>query len=354
MSALYVSGGQQRQRRPMLADPDVWYEYERGLLLRVEPVGGAVQVCVDYVSPPEACAPQSPQVLFKSASRQGDRLYACTQTEILIYQLPQFELSGYISLPCFNDVHHVVPTPAGTLLVANSGLDMVLELSMEGQLRRTWGVLDKDPWQRFSRSVDYRLGVSTKPHRAHPNYVFQLGEDVWATRFQQRDAICLTRPGVSIAIGGERIHDGVLSGGWLYFTSVNGQVIVVDPYRHTVEERIDLTAMHEAGTLLGWCRGILPDGPRAWIGFSHIRPTRLRENVAWVARGFRHVRTTHLGYYDLARRRCLAEIDLQSHGLDAVFGILPAREKAVGPPPPAPAPALQASGSRRSDGDESR
>jgi hypothetical protein len=60
------------------------------------------------------------------------------------------------------------------------------------------------------------------------------------------------------------------------------------------------------------------------VGFSRIRPTRWRENVGWLARGFKWVRPTHLACYDLDTRQVLAEIDLEPHGLNAVFSILPA------------------------------
>jgi hypothetical protein len=321
--SLYVTGGQQRQLRSILADTNDWYEYQRGLILEVTPETGGVQTCVAYVSPPNACAESDPQVLFKSGTLQGDRMYVCTQTEILIYALPHFAQVGYITLPCFNDLHHVRPTAAGTLLVANSGLDMVLEITRAGEVLREWSTLDEQPWERWPREIDYRKGVNTKPHRSHPNYVFTIGDQVWATRFQQQDAICLTQPTRRIPIGIERVHDGVLHAGLLYFTTVNGRVVIADPRSLRVEEVVDLAAMHEPETLLGWCRGILIDGPRAWVGFSHIRPTRLRENVAWVMRGFKHVCPTHLACYDLARRRCLLEIDLQAHGLNALFSIFP-------------------------------
>ena len=321
MSSLYVTGGRQRAPRPLMADAKDWYEYREGLILEVFPETGEVRARVAYVSPPAVCAAESPQILFKSGTACGDRLYVCTQTELLTYTLPDFAPAGAISLPCFNDVHHVRPTPAGTLLVANSGLDMVLELSTGGEVLREWSALGEPPWARFSPAVDYRMGVSTKPHRSHPNYVFTLGEEVWATRFQQKDALCLTDPRRRIPIDIERVHDGVLHGGLLYFTTVNGRVVLANPGTLELEAVIDLNAMHEPDAQLGWCRGILPDGDLAWVGFSTIRPTRLRENVGWVARGFRRVLPTRVACYDLVRRRCLLEVDLQAHGLNAVFSI---------------------------------
>ena len=133
----------------------------------------------------------------------------------------------------------------------------------------------------------------------------------------------------------KRIHDGVLHEGHLYFTAVNGTIVVADAATLQVAEVVDLTVLHDDRALLGWCRGVLVDGNNLWVGFSRIRATRFRENVSWVARGFRHDSPTHLACYDLASRTCVAEIDLESNGLAAVYSILPASERppVLAPPP---------------------
>lgn len=321
--SLYVVGGKQRELRPLISDPKSWYEYESGLILQIDLGSGTVTTPLTYVSPPEACVAEEPEVLFKSGTLVGDRLYACTQTEVMVFALPSFEQVGYVSLACFNDVHHVRPTPDGHLLIANSGLENVLEVSLAGELLREWNVLGEDTWKRFSPTVDYRKGISTKPHRSHPNYVFYIGDEIWVTRFQQKDAVCLNYPNRHIPIGGERVHDGVLHEGRLYFTTVNGIIVVVDPFSLRIESRIDLNSMHGEQTLAGWCRGIFLHEGIAWVGFSRIRSTKFRENVGWVGRGFKRVLPTHITAYDLERGVCLAEIDVESHGLNAVFSIFP-------------------------------
>lgn len=317
---LYIVGGQQRTLRPMHALQD-WYQYQRGLILDLDVQSGEARTVVSYVSPAEACPPDEPTILFKSGTYSGDLLYVTTQTEILIYRTPGFEQVGYLSLPQFNDVHHVRPTATDTLLIANTGLDMVMELTLEGRIVREWNVLDEPLWERFSRTVDYRRIHTTKPHHAHPNHVFTVGEEIWATRFEQRDAICLTQPGRRIDIGLERVHDGILVDGRVYFTTVDGKVVIADPAECRVLEVVDLTAMHEGDTLLGWCRGILVEGDVIWVGFSRIRPTKFRENIGWVLRGFKRDFGTHVASYDLARRECLAQIPVESFGLSAVFGV---------------------------------
>jgi hypothetical protein len=323
MQRLYIVGGQQREPRPLLALP-TWYEYHKGLVLEIERETGQAQTRLEYVSPPEVRAEGTPPVLFKCASLENEHLYLCTHSEILVYAVPSFERVAYITLPCFNDLHHVRPTPEGTLVVADTGLDAVLEVTLDGQLVREWAVLGGSIWDRFSRDVDYRKIASTKPHAAHPNNVFFAGGELWVTRFEQKDAICLTAPERRIEIGVERLHDGVAQGDYIYFTSVKGDVVVANARTLKVEQVVDLARFHPEGTLLGWCRGLMLDGDNVWIGFSHIRPTKFRENIGWVANRFRRSQPTHLGCYDLAAGRYVGEIELESHGVDAVFSILAA------------------------------
>lgn len=324
MTGLYVIGGQQRRLRPISAGNQGWRGYHKGLILHVDVETGRSEVCVEYTSPSDVCAEDDPEIMFQSSTAQGDKLYTCTPTEVLIYAMPTFERVGYISLPCFNDVHHVRPLPSGNLLVANAGLDMVLEMTPAGDICQISNVVGHEPWGRFSPTLDYRKVASTKPHEAHPNYISWVDGQAWVTRFRQSDTICLADPTKRIQVSQDRIHDGEFHAGRLYFTSVNGSIVVANPDTLQVEEVIDLSAMHPADTLLGWCRGLMFDEDRLWVGFSRIRPTQTRENITWLLRGFKRVRGTHIACYDLAQRRCVADIDLEEVGLNAIFSLIPA------------------------------
>lgn len=333
MTSLYVIGGQQRNIRSMLEREATWYKYRKGMILRVDPDSGYAQSCLEYVSPPEVCAVDGPAILFKCATLQDDMIYASTQTEVMAYSVPDFTLRSYLSLPCFNDVHHVRPTPEGNLLVAISGLDMVAEVTWDGEILREWNTLGEYPWSKFSREVDYRRIASTKPHLSHPNQVFYVGEEIWVTRFEQRDAICLTNPGRRVNVGTERVHDGVVHDGYIYFTAVNGCITIVNAGTLVVEDVIDLNIISSADAELGWCRGIMLDGDKAWVGFSSFRRTKLKQNVAWVRKGFRKRQDTRIACYDLANKRLITEINLQCHGLDGVFSIFPAPDESAAPMP---------------------
>jgi hypothetical protein len=321
---MYVVGGRQRGDRSLLERSSSWYGYGLGVILRLD--GDGVTTALEYTSKPGTCGPED-AVLFKSASRAGDRLYCCTQTEVIVFALPGFEEVAHVSLTMFNDVHHVVPTAAGTVLVAISGMELVIEMTLDGEVVREWNVLGEDTWSRHDPAVDYRTGVDLKPHRAHPNHVFLLGDEPFASRFELRDAISLVDRERRITIGGERIHDGVVHDGSIYFTTVDGQIAVVDA------TTLALTALHPLArsgkerseeNVLGWCRALHIDGEWCWVGFTRIRPTKLRQTVSWIRTGGATQAPTRIARYRMSDWQCDLEIDLEPSGLNAVFSILPA------------------------------
>lgn len=323
---LYVVGGHRREGG--VRDRDPARLFRKAMIVRVDPDTGESKTCVEYVSPPDACA-EDPAILFKAGTVHGDRLYVCTLTEVLTYSFPAFELVGYLSLPLFNDLHHVRPTPEGNLLVVSTGLDMVVEVTPDGEVLREWNVLGEDPWERFSRDVDYRKVTSTKPHHSHPNYVFRLNGEVWVTRFEQKDAVCLDHPQEIIEIDVQHPHDGIVHEGLVYFTTVDGHVVVADGDHRRVEKVVDLNGIHERNGALGWCRGLTVDRGEVWVGFSRLRPTRFRKNLSWVRHGFLgggkagvyNTAPTRVACYDLQKKTCLKEIDLEPAGLNSIFSI---------------------------------
>jgi hypothetical protein len=328
---LWVVGGEQRLSfRPL----DEWNKFRAAVVARVE--NGRAEQVLEYISPPGHCPDDRPSILFKAATFDSDTAWLCTQTEVLECSLPSFSVRRVLSLPCFNDLHHVTPGPDGTLFVAVTGLDAVAEITRDGELLRLVNVLGGDPWERFSPDVDWRKVPTTKPHRSHPNYVFFVDRRPWVTRFEQRDAVpldnLLGRP------TGERfpvsetsgIHDGGVHGGKACFTSVDGRVVTFDLATGERKE-LDLNGIREPDDdrPLGWCRGVLPvEGGRTWVGFTRLRHTRLRQNLSWIRHGFQtteHHRAlpTRVALYDLEQRAKLREIDLESAGLNAVFSIHP-------------------------------
>lgn len=326
MTLLYAVGG--RQRAGVTHRTEEWHHYGAGLVVQVDIASGRVEPCAEYVSPPEACPEsENPSILFKSGSLIHRVLYVPTQTELLLYDLPSFTLSRYVSLPCFNDVHHVRPGIDGSLLVANTGLDMVLEVGPDDTVEREWSVIQEATWTRFSRSVDYRRVATTKPHRAHPNQIFFLDGELWVTRCNQHDAVCLSREAPPIHIHDARpIHDGIVHGDSIYFTVVSGEVVVVDAELKTVKRRYDLNAIAGGGPPLGWCRGIeVLDEDHLVVAFSRLRPTKWQENVRWAAHRLGARGTgllpTRLVVLDLRTERLCGEVNLEPAGMNVVFSV---------------------------------
>ena len=323
---LYVLGA--RQRSALLRREEEWHLYESALILEIDPKSGQVQTRFEYKTPAEARASEHSSNIFKSGTILNNKLYTCTSTEVLVFDLPEFKISNYISLPCFNDVHHVVPDSLGNLIVTSTGLEMVVRTTPDGEVLDQWNVLGEDPWAKFSRDVDYRKVDSTKPHRAHPNFAFELEGEIWATRFFQRDAVCLTNSGKRIDIGIQAPHDGLVRGERIYFTTVDGNLVIADRKSLKVERIVDLKTINGQDALLGWCRGLLPlDEDKFWIGFTRVRKTKFRENLLWMRRIFRdgmQEKPSHLALYDTRSPACLQEFDLEVHGMNVIFSIFPA------------------------------
>jgi hypothetical protein len=322
MSDFYISGGQFRSS--VFQKLEEWESCKRAMLVKIDPFTKTSVKALEYESPKEAAAPDLPAILFKYASAQGNRLYACTATEVLVYDLPSFRLAHYISLPIFNDLHHVYYSQRrGTLLVAVTGLDIVAEVALDGTLLREWDVMGEDTWSIHSKDIDYRRVPTTKPHRAHANYVFELGDEIWVTRSHQREAISLDDPTRKINIAIQRPHEGFLFHDFLHFTTVDGHIVLVNPRTLQTERIHDLHKM--AGALeepLGFCRGLHPLDERfAWVGFTRIRPTKFRENMSWVRHPTKTHRRSHISLFDLHKGTRVDEIETEPHGIGVISNI---------------------------------
>ena len=326
MSWFYLLGG--RQKKLLLKREEEWNLYEAALIVELNTESGEARQRVEYHTPPDARAHDNASHLFKAGTIVGNTLYSCTSTEIVLFRLPEFSQIGYVSLPCFNDLHHVAPSSDGNLLVVTTGLDMAVRVTPKGEVLNYWPVLNEELWSRFSKSVDYRKVDSTKPHQSHPNFVFELDQQVWVTRFRQKDAICVTQPGRRIDVQVQTPHDGLVFGDRVYFTTVDGQIVIANTKSLKVDQVIDLKQIGNGKALLGWCRGVLPlDERLIWVAFTRVRKTKFNENILWVKNVFHEgmgEKPTHIALYDIVDRQCLAEIDIEPFGLNVIFSILPA------------------------------
>lgn len=319
-----VVGGEQRSSAVWHEE---WQHYQKALALTVDWPSGKVERTLEYASEPQYLASDKANVLFKAGSLQGDKLYLCTQTEVMIYAYPSLKLLQHISLPCFNDLHHVAMI-GGRLAVVSTGLDMVVFLDENCRPAEYRNVLGKEPWNRFSPDIDYRKLETTKPHESHPNYIFEIDGEPWVSRFEQKDAVCLNDLSKRIDIGIERIHDGLVHGDQVYFTTVNGTVCVANKNTYKVDAVYDLNEAYSEPNPLGWCRGLHVEGDRLFVGFTAIRSTKLRENLAWIKKGFKksvdelRAMPSRVVEYDTKTRSVVKEVNVADAGMAAIFSIL--------------------------------
>ena len=331
MTRLLVTGG--RQRGPVRLGPlREWQLFDQARLLELDTSTGEVRVRIEYESPPEHVPPEGGSLVFKAGSVAGDELLLVTQTEVLVCERDPPRVRAVRSHPWFNDLHHVARFD-GELHVVSTGLDRLFVVDDEGTVRGEHAALERGDVRALEPGVDYRRLPTTKPHAAHPNYVFRAAGGTWLTRFEQRDAVRVDDPAQRFAIDVGRPHDGIVRGDGVWFTTVNGHLVELGVDDRALRRDIDLNAALEAAVdgeparPLGWCRGLAFADDVAFVGFSRIRYTRFRQNLSWIRRGFRSARgytdlPTRVLAFDVEARRSVGEWDLEPFGLNAIFSVL--------------------------------
>ena len=321
MNKFLITGGLQRGNASKLGEG---HRFQKARLLEVDFDEKKNNTLLDYPGNQEYYPDKTPNILFTSATLQDGKLYLCTETEIFIYSYPALELLNKASHPFFQNVHHIAPV-LNYVAVASTGLDMVILLDKETlEPVRFINPLGKDPWERFSRSVDYRKINSTKPHEIHPNFVFEINGEIWTTRFYQEDAVNIDDPTKRIDIGVDKVHDGHVVGDHIYFTTVNGCVVIANKHTLRIDDVIDLNKIDDIKTPLGWCRGLAISNGIAYVGFSQLRGTAIKENVAWALNyiGAKSKQRTRISAYNLKELKKVGEYILPKDSSNVIYSIL--------------------------------
>lgn len=314
--------------------PEEWSLYDEALIVELDTESAGTDTRLAYRSPDSVLPGRGASHVFKACSWDGSRLTVAAQTEVLVLDGSTLTIVSRYSHRWFNDLHHAAWL-GGRLRVVSTGLDSMVTLNEAGEVEEILHALEGSPWSRFGPDQDFRRLASTKPHGSHPNFVFATPHGLWLTRFEQRDAICLAdrRRRIPLAAGGP--HDGIVLGSEVWFTTVNGYLIRAVPDGDGIPDVLDLRAMGGEDGPLGWCRGLCFADGLCFVGFSRIRRTRFRRNLSWMKHGFRtlpdyRVLPTRVAAYDLRARVKRGEWELEGAGLNAVFGIVPARPPAAG------------------------
>ncbi len=226
-----------------------------------------------------------PNLQFTVADIEGDNLWLATDTEIYLYDYGSLDLLEIFSHPCFHNIHSVTVRNE-YLYVTSTGLDNVVILNKyDGSIVEIINAQGKDPWHRFKRDFDYRKIHSTRPHDCHPNYVFFVNNVPWVTRCTQEDAVCLSDFSKTINISGNKtisVHDGVIKGKSVFFTSVDGCIIEASTESMQVVDVLDLNKLKGFGGVRGWCRGLFVDKDLFYVSFSRIRKTNSISKLRWL------------------------------------------------------------------------
>lgn len=265
---------------------------------------------------------------FRGFVIQEGIITTCTHSEIVEVDVDTFKVRNRITSSYFNDLHHVTRL-GGTMWYASTGLDRVGQFVGNKEILHPVVSVEEcqqEECRQIESNVDYRK-ISTKPHLSHPNYIFEVGNNVWVTRFEQKDAICLAEPEKKMNIEVERPHDGVVVEGKVYFTTVNGSIVVFDTKTLERIEVHDLQALYRQPRI-GWCRGIEVIGDYAYVGFTRLRKTRSIENLGFVTdkwvnfkESIKNTQPARIVKYDLKRKRIVKEMRLNNSEMGVLFSL---------------------------------
>jgi len=286
-----------------------------------------IKTLVKLKTAEEYAADILPSVYFTASSIVDNKIFICSTTQVFIYEYPSLKLITEINHPWFNDVHHVTFID-GVVYVASTGIDAILGFTLAGELVFNRHVSNKDLWFRRSSDVDFRKIASTKPHDNHPNFVFKLNDDIWATRFEQKDAVNTANFEETIDIGVERVHDGHVIDDKIYFTTVNGHIVVVDAKTRAVIKDYDLNEIDQRNRPLGWCRGLCIEGNIAYVAFSKLRSTKVEENLRWLksmvkgGNAFEEALPARITKYNLDNGEMLDEFIFPAEHMSIIFSVL--------------------------------
>lgn len=322
---LLISGAKERKNGFELGEGKY---YDRAKLLRLDLASGSVETLLEKSEGGEHYPDEHPNLQYTACWLEGDTLWLPTDTEVYKLAYPSLTVELLISHPAFHNIHSVNVFD-DKVYITSTGLDLVAVYTTQGELVEMINCQDKPLWHRFSENEDYRLVHSTRPHDCHPNFVFHWQGKPWVTRCKQQDAVMLgnTAQQIELTVPEKRIsvHDGLVFKDKVYFTSVDGFLLIADPETGKLEQEINVLS-HLGGEKLGWCRGLtISEDGIAYLGFSRIRRTKVVERLSWLVRGqldkMTYVPACVLAY-DIRAQKVVKQYDIPISEIDAVYGVI--------------------------------
>jgi len=237
---------------------------------------GAVGTVASWSTPSAHHPGPGEHLEFTGVARRAGGWLQCTRTEVLVMSAV-FQVQRVISHPLFHDVHHAIPWRGG-VAVASTGIDAILLLSADGELRERYDLGD-GRWCGEMRTVAFK---DTKPRAAHPNYLFDHRGELWATCLERGAAVHL-RSGAQWTIPHGPPHDGVAHAGLVWFTTVDGWLLGMKGGQ--VKRALALHELEGLPGLPGWCRSLFFDGDDAYVGMTTLRRSKHRDALSKLLRG---------------------------------------------------------------------
>ena len=279
---------------------------------------------LDYETPVGACPETTPGIRFTAMTLNSGRLYLCTGTEVMVYSWPDLKQLYYATHPHFQDIHHVALF-GEDIMVVSTGLDMVIRLNQKLVPEQYLDVVSETLWHKFDPRQDWRKVHSTQPHDAHPNFLFVMGGEAWVTRGYRGDIMRLSDRKV-VRLSDKRVHDGHVEDDHVFFTSVDGKVIVLNQHTLAIDDVVDLLPMEGTDLPMGWCRGLHVDGEVAYVGFTTLRTTKWKDNIEHFlntkTNEYIRVLPSRVAAYDLKSRVKLNEYIIPRDSIGAVFDVV--------------------------------
>lgn len=299
---LVLAGGRQ-SREAGVADRTHAPLYDRGILAKLDLDRGTVEPWVVG------------EGRFGALSVDGRDLVACTGTHVLRIG-PDGRVTGREGHPWLSDVHHALVID-GVAHAASTALDGVVALGLAPTFL---------PTVRGGVSPHVERPPGT-PSQTHPNFVFRVDGVAHVTRGTRGDAVALRDLERSWAIAPVVVHDGIVTPEGVWFTRVDGQLVLIDPATGRIAQTVALHQPGDGPEPLGWCRGLCIADGIAWVGFTRLRATRLRRHLAWArgrlrGRPIATRRPTRIEGFDLQTGRRVASFPLVDVELDALFGVV--------------------------------
>lgn len=261
---------------------------------------------------------------FRGAYLHEDEITTCTHSEIVTIDKTSLVVKNRMSHRLFNDLHGVM-ADGPDMWFASTGLDMAGRINGDGGVV-VYPAID-GAGECLDQRADYRR-ICTKPHNAHPNSLFSLDGEIWATRLVQKDAVCLGDLSKRIEIGIERPHDGIVRDNSVYFTTVDGKVVECSARTSAPVHVYDIAGLYNSENP-GWCRGLALFGDYAYVGFTTIRQTRSLENLSFLTDAARMITDrlkntppARIVKYNLVKGRIEAEMRFRPSEIGIVFSIL--------------------------------